>query len=152
MKSSVGFGFFMLFLAGFALVYLMQAGEKWESSVPTVEELSASAWRPSHIGEMALDDDTEMFVQFEVDGQLGGHGGCNRFFANYELEGNKIHVNPIGVTRMSCDPAIMSFEKSFVNALQLATVVVGVDKRIAFRDDRGESTLRFDAIDRQDSQ
>ena len=58
MKSTVGFGFFLLFLAGFALVYMMQAGKNWEASVPTVEELSTSAWRPSHIGEMEVDDDS----------------------------------------------------------------------------------------------
>lgn len=152
MKSTVGFGFFLLFLAGFALVYMMQAGKNWEASVPTVEELSASAWRPSHIGEMAVDDDSEMFVQFEADGKLGGNGGCNRFFGSYRLDGDKIHVDPISLTRMACPAAIMSFESAFVNELQLATVVVGAGTRIAFRNDQGQSTVRLDAVDRQDLQ
>ena len=151
MKSTVGFAFFLLFLAGFALVYLMM-GERWENSVPTVDDLSASAWRPSHIGEMVVDDDTDMYVQFEADGKLGGNGGCNRFFGSYEIDGNEIRVAPIGVTRKACPQPVMSIETSFVGALQLATTVVGVDTRIAFRNDQGQSTIRFDAIDRQDAQ
>jgi len=152
MKSTVGFAFFLLFLAGFALVYLMKMGDNWENSVPTVDELSASAWRPSHIGEMVMDDETGIFVQFEADGKLGGNGGCNRFFGSYRLDGNKIHVDPIGLTRMACPTDVMSFETSFVNALQLATVVVGAHDRIAFRNEHGHSTVRLDAIDRQDPQ
>jgi heat shock protein HslJ len=152
MKSTVGFAFFLLFLAGFALVYLMKMGENWENSVPTVDELSASAWRPSHIGEMAVDDDSEIFVQFETDGKLSGNGGCNRFFGSYSLDGNKIHVDPIGITRRACPEPAMSFESSFVNAMQLATVIVGQDTRVAFRNEHGQSMVRLDAIDRQDPQ
>lgn len=152
MKAMVGFGFFLLFLAGIALVTLRNMSEEWESSVPTAEELSANAWRPSHIGEMEVDDDSGIYVQFETDGQLGGNGGCNRFFASYRLEENKIKVNPISLTRRACPEPIMSNEKSFVQALQLATVVVGAEQRIAFRNDRGEPTLRLDAIERRDAQ
>lgn len=149
MKASVGFGLFMLFLAGFALVVLRNMGANWENSVPTIDQLAASAWRPSHIGEMAVDDDIELFVQFETDGQLGGNGGCNTFFGSYTLENNKIHVNPIGVTRKACATDIMSIETSFVEGLQLATIIVGAEKRVALRNDRGDPMVRLDAIDRR---
>jgi heat shock protein HslJ len=152
MKASAGFGFFLLFLAGFALVTLKVMRDRAANAIPTVAELSASAWRPSHIGEMAVDDDSAMFVQFGADGRLTGHGGCNNFFSRYQLDDNKIHVEPIGVSRKACAPAIMSIELSFVQALQLATTVAGVDKRMAMRNDRGQATVRFDAIDRQDPQ
>lgn len=152
MKASVGFGFFLLFLAGLALVSLMTMRNRANSEIPTVEELSANAWRPSNIGEMKVDNDSEMFVQFEADGRLGGHGGCNNFFGRYRLEENKIHVDPIGVARKSCAPEIMSMELSFVESLQLATNVNGVGRRMAMRNDQGQATLRFVAIDRQDVQ
>ena len=152
MKASVGFGFFLLFLAGFALVTLKTTRDKAANAVPTVVELSASAWRPSQIGEMAVDDDSALFVKFEADGALRGHGGCNNFFSRYQLDGNKIHVEPIGISRMACAPEIMSIELSFVQALQLATTVAGVDKRMTMRNDQGQATVRFDAIDRQESQ
>ncbi len=152
MKASVGFGFFLLFLAGFALVSLKNMRDRAANTIPTVAELSAIAWRPSHIGEMAVDDDSAMFVQFEADGQLGGHGVCNNFFGRFRLEGNEIHVEPIGVTRMACAPEIMSIELSFIEALQLASTVAGVEKRMAMRNDQGQPIVRFRAIDRQETQ
>lgn len=151
MKATAGFGFFLLFLAGIALVSFMSMSKR-ANSVPTVEQLSASAWRPSNIGEMQVDSDSEMFVQFAADGQLTGHGGCNNFFSRYRLEENKIHVDPISVTRKSCGSEIMSMELSFIESLQLATTINGVGKRMTMRNDQGQATLRFVAIDQQAAQ
>jgi len=151
-KASVGFAFFLLFLGGFALVNLRNMGEDATNSIPTVGELSASAWRPSHISEMTLDKDTDLYVQFEADGKLGGFAGCNRFFGSYQLSGNTISIEPLGVTRKACPPPIMSFEISFIEALQSATTVAHADARIALRNDQGQATARFDAIDRQQPQ
>jgi hypothetical protein len=39
-----------------------------------------------------------------------------------------------------------------MEALQLATTVARADKRIALRNDQGQATARFDAIDRQQPQ
>ena len=69
MKASAGFGFFLLFLAGIALVSFISMSQR-ANTVPTVLELSATAWRPSNIGEMKVDSDSEMYVQFAADGQL----------------------------------------------------------------------------------
>lgn len=67
MKASAGFAFFLLFPGGFALVNLKNMGEEAEKSIPTIADLSATAWRPSHIGEMRVDGDTGLYVQFEAD-------------------------------------------------------------------------------------
>jgi len=152
MKAMVGFVFFLLFLAGYALVTLWNMGEDAEVSVPTVAELSASAWRPSHIGKMMLDENTGLYVQFEIDGNLSGHAGCNRFFGSYELAGNSIRIDSLGITRMACPSQIMSFEISFIEALQSATTVARANMRIALRNDQGKATARFDAIDRKEPQ
>ncbi len=152
MKAMVGFVFFLLFLAGYALVTLWNMGEEAENSIPTATELAASAWRPSHIGEMKLDEDSELYVQFETDSTLRGYAGCNRFFGSYELAGNKLRIDPLGVTRMACPTQVMSFEISFVEALQSATTVARANKRIALRNDQGQATARFDAIERKQPQ
>jgi putative lipoprotein len=152
MKASAGFAFFLLFLAGFALVNLKNMGDEVESSIPTVETLSATAWRPSHIGEMTLADDVELYVQFETDGEIAGFAGCNRFFGSYELAESTLKIGPLGSTRMACPPDVTAFEFSFIEALQSATTVARADTRIALRDDRGLTTVRFDAIDRKESQ
>ncbi len=152
MKASIAFAFFLLFLAGYALVTLWNMGEEAENRIPTVAELSASAWRPSHIGEMKLDEDSDLYVQFETDGKLGGYAGCNRFFGSYQLSGNTIRIDPLGVTRMACPAQVMSFEISFIEALQSATTVARADTRIALRNDEGQATARFDAVDRMQPQ
>ena len=148
MKASAGFAFFLLFLAGFALVNLKNMGDELEGSIPTVEYLSTTAWRPSHIGEMTLADDVELFVQFETDGEVAGFAGCNRFFGSYELTENTIKIGPLGTTRMACPPDVTAFEFSFIEALQAAATVARADTRIALRSDKGPTTVRFDAIDR----
>ncbi len=151
MKASVGFAFFLLFLAGYALVTVRNMGEEAANSVPTIADLSASAWRPSHIGEMSLAADNGLYVQFETDGKLAGYAGCNRFFGNYQLSRNTISIEPLGVTRKACSSQVMSFEISFIEALQSAKTVARTETRIAFRNDQGQATSRFDAIDRQQS-
>ncbi len=152
MKASAGFAFFLLFLAGFALVNLKNFGEEAESSIPTVEYLSATAWRPSHIGEMTLADDVELYVQFETDGELAGFAGCNRIFGSFALSDSTLEIGPLGSTRMACPPDVTAFEYSFIEALQSAATVARAETRIAIRNDMGLTTVRFDAIERKENQ
>lgn len=152
MKASAGFAFFLLFLAGFALVNLKNMGEEAENSIPTIEYLAATAWRPSHIGEMTLADDVELYLQFETKGDLTGFAGCNRFFGSYELTDNTLNIGPLGATRMACPPDVTAFEFSFLEALQSAATVTRAETRIAIRNDKGLITVRFDAIDRKNSE
>ena len=150
MKASTGFAFFLVFLAGYALVNLMNMGEEAAESIPTAEELSATAWRPSHIGEMRTDEATALHLQFEPDGKLTGYGGCNRFFGSYELAGKNIAIASLGMTRMACPEPAMSIEFAFVEALQSAATVARNESRRAVRNEDGHATARFDAIDRKE--
>ena len=74
------------------------------------------------------------------------------FFSRYRLEENKIHVDPISVTRKSCASDVMSLELSLIESLQLATTINGVGRRMAMRNDQGQASLRFVAIDREADQ
>lgn len=49
--------------------------------------------------------------------RLGGHGGCNRFFGEYETSGNKLKVSNIGSTKMYCQET-SDIEAKFFQALQ----------------------------------
>jgi heat shock protein HslJ len=152
MKSAFAFIFFMLFLAGIAFVNLKGAQDQSDARNATPENISASAWRPTHIGEMRLDADSEMFVQFETSGDLRGHGGCNRFFGSYELEDGSIQVSPLGSTRMACPEPAMSFEISFMEALQTAANASLVSNKLVLRSAQDLVTVRFIAIDRTEQQ
>ena len=148
MKAAFAFIFFMLFLAGLAFVNLRGVQEQSDARNATPAEISASAWRPTHIGDMRLDGDSEMFVQFEAGGQLRGHGGCNRFFGSYELEDGALQVDPLGSTRMACPDPAMSFEISFMEALQTPANASFFGDKLVLRTAQGVITVRFTAVDR----
>lgn len=148
MKAAFSFIFFMLFLAGLAFVNLKGAQEQSDTRDATVMDLSASSWRPTHIGAMRLDKDTEMFVDFGFSGQVIGHGGCNRFFGSYELENGSLQVGPLGSTRMACPEPAMSFELSFLEALQKPATANLAGNKLNLRVDQKEVVLRFVAIDK----
>jgi heat shock protein HslJ len=151
MKAAFAFIFFMLFLAGIAFVNLKGAQEQADAGDATPAEISVPAWRPTHLGEMRLEDNGEMFVQFEEGGQLRGHAGCNRFSGNYELEDGSLHVGPLRSTRMACPEPAMSFEISFMEALQTPAKASIVSDKLVLRTAKDGSTVRFTAIDQADS-
>lgn len=49
------------------------------------------------------DKNSEVYIQFnEAEKKVYGRGGCNRFFGNYEMDGDKLKFSPMGATRMAC--------------------------------------------------
>lgn len=46
-----------------------------------------------------------------------GNGGCNHWFADYQLDGGTISFSQIGSTRKACDAAIMEQERQFLEIL-----------------------------------
>lgn len=57
----------------------------------------------------------EINAVFE-DGKLGGKGVCNRYFADYELDGGKLKVGPVGATKMMC-PEHATLESQYFGIL-----------------------------------
>jgi len=146
MKASLAFIFFMLFLAGIAFVNLRGMQSVEATSITSIDELNDVVWRPTHLGEMNVDDDTDMSLQFNNDSQISGHGGCNRFFASYELKDGKLTFGPLGATRMACPEPAASIELSYFEALSATRTAVRVDRRLALKNDAGQTLLRFVAI------
>jgi len=52
--------------------------------------------------------------------RITGFAGCNRFFGNYQREGEHLEIGPLGSTRMSCG-GIDQFEHAFLENLQQAS-------------------------------
>lgn len=45
----------------------------------------------------------EVFIQFDGEKKrVSGMAGCNRFFGEYELDGQKLKFSKMGATRMAC--------------------------------------------------
>jgi len=121
MKSMMGFFFFLLFLAGIALV-MMQGREMARHNMPGGgAAMTGIDWRPTLIGTDEIAADSGMFVLFEVDGSIKGNGGCNKFFGSLQMTDGALSVGELGASRMACPPDIMDRETVFMQALQDTT-------------------------------
>jgi heat shock protein HslJ len=137
MKGVVGFGFFLLFLAGFAFVMLQGRQMAQQNMSGSGIELTATNWRPVTVDDEAVPADSGMFVFFEVDGSIRGHGGCNRFFGSLELTDDGLSIGPLGATRMACPEPIMEREIAFMSALQSMSDFAIGDFGLRIIDDQG---------------
>lgn len=118
MKGIIGFAFFLLFLAGIAFVTLQGRHMAQIGASGSGVEVTGIRWRPVIVGDDAIPDDSGMFLQFEVDGSIKGHGGCNGFFGSLQQTESGVGVGPLGATRMACPESIMSREMTFLDAVQ----------------------------------
>jgi heat shock protein HslJ len=118
MKAIVGFAFFLLFLAGFAFVMMMGREAAEQNMAGGGASLTGVHWRLASVGGDVVPDDSGMFITFDVDGSIKGHGGCNRFFGSLEKTETGLKIGPLGATRMACPEAIMRREAKFHEVLQ----------------------------------
>ena len=118
MKATIGFLFFMLFLAGFAFVALQ--GRQMAANNPAGGGVGMTGvdWRPLTIAGEAMPEGSDMSVSFTEDGSINGNGGCNRFFGSLEQSDSGVNIGPLGATRRACEDAIMDREMAFLDALQ----------------------------------
>lgn len=80
-------------------------GVKWELKTLNDKEIKLT------------DSNSEIYIQFnEAEKKVNGRGGCNRFFGNYEKDGDKLKFSPLGATRMACPD--LQLETEFFKALE----------------------------------
>ena len=59
-------------------------------------------------------------LDFSSDSRLSGRSGCNRYFASYSLNNDRLSIGSIGATRMLCSSAQMNQESRYFQALATA--------------------------------
>jgi putative lipoprotein len=143
MKAIVGFGFFLLFLAGIALVTLQGRQMAQQNVLGGGAALTGINWRPITLGNEAIPEDSGIFVSFAVDGGIKGRGGCNNFFGSLEQTESGIQIGPLGVTRMACPLPIMNRESAFLEALQKTRGFQTNDESMRLLDDEGSVLAEF---------
>lgn len=78
------------------------------------------------------------------DGEAGGQGGCNLFFAPYTLDGSQLTFGPAGSTMMACDEPAMSQEQAyFANLAKVASYQI-VGSQLHLADADGAVVLAFE--------
>lgn len=144
MKAMMGFAFFLLFLAGIALVMLQ--GRQMVQLGGSGVELTDITWQPIMVGDESLPEDSGMYIRFEVDGSIKGHGGCNAFFGSLERTDAGIGVGPLGGTRMACPEDIMDRETAFMDAVGKTTDFQSSKERMSLLDADDGVLARFVAV------
>jgi heat shock protein HslJ len=83
--------------------------------------LEGTSWILTTLNGAAPLPDTTITAGFEVDGNLSGSDGCNRYGASYEVEGDKITITPGMSTMMACPEPTMQQAGEYMTALAAAT-------------------------------
>ncbi|MCJ8167985.1 META domain-containing protein [Atopomonas sediminilitoris] len=85
---------------------------------PTAPQLGVGTeWKAESIDGNAMIDRSHVSFTLHEEGRAVGSAGCNRWFAPYTLEGDKISFGPVGSTMMACSEALMEQEQRFLKAL-----------------------------------
>ncbi len=88
---------------------------------------------------------TEVTARFDG-GALGGSAGCNNYFGNYVLEGERLSVEVSGTTKMACDGPVMEQESAYLAALAGAAAYRLVEDQLEITDADGAELLAFVAV------
>jgi uncharacterized membrane protein/heat shock protein HslJ len=87
---------------------------------------------------------TVISLEFSKDGKLHGSGGCNRYFAAYEIgPGDSLKIKSIGSTRMACPQEFMDQEMRYFEALQRVSAFKVQNNLLQLFYDNGQRVLNF---------
>ena len=135
MKAMVGFLFFMLFLAAFALS-MLQGRQAVGLSGGGIEMVGI--WAPTALGASRVADDSELRISIQLDGNVSGFGGCNSFLGTLEPTSDGVVFGSLSIGRKRCADDVMQTEQEFVDALSASTSIA--------RTDRGLQLLNADRL------
>mgnify|MGYP003071906492 FL=1 len=105
-----------IFAAAALLLAMTACGGSQKKALP----LEGTTWKLAKmeaIPAKAIDAEADFFtMQFSAaDTLVSGRTNCNRFFGRYELKGQKLEFENLGMTRMACPD--MQYEDAFVKML-----------------------------------
>lgn len=107
-------------------------------------ELRGTNWVLVDIAGEAVPPSPQATLEFSDDGRIGGRGPCNHFGGSVEIDADKIQVDELMQTLMSCGSEVDAQEARYVGALGKAERVAidhgsllvyyqGSDKPLRFR-------------------
>ncbi len=82
-------------------------------------------------------------LRFERDGKVSGSSGCNQWFGRALLSSDSLRLEPMGMTRMLCDPQSNLVETRFVQALSATRHARLQDQALHLLDAQGQVLWRF---------
>jgi putative lipoprotein len=108
--------------------------------------LFGTTWVAEDIGGSGVIDNAQSTFSVASDGRVSGRGACNGYFAQAEVNGDKIKIGKAGATMMACDQALMDQERKFLAALEAAASYrIDGDGKLFLVDAGGVDIVRFAA-------
>jgi heat shock protein HslJ len=83
---------------------------------------------------------TRVDIEFR-EGKLSGHGGVNRYFGDYRLDGTALEIGQIGSTMMAGPREVMDQEQRFLGKLSQIAAYSIVGSQLRFMDREGKVVL-----------
>ncbi|MBX3581550.1 MAG: YbaY family lipoprotein [Rhizobiaceae bacterium] len=115
-----------------------------QEETPPLPTLFDTTWLAEDIGGAGVIDDAQTTFSVTEDGSVTGRGGCNGYFAQAKIEGDRISVGKAGMTMMACPEALMDQERKFHDALsKTASFRFDGDGKLFFVDADGNDLVRF---------
>jgi len=124
----------------------LAAGCARGTSTPSAPSLDGTSWTLTRLHGEQLLAKTEITLAFE-EGQVAGKAGCNRYFGQVTVDGNKLSIGPVGSTEMYCaEPeGVMDQETAFLRTLESVAAFRLENGELTFLDSAGQSLMTFSA-------
>jgi putative lipoprotein len=120
---------------------MVQSGATVAEAVVPIVDLN---WRAIVINGRRVDPTIDSTLSIASDMRAGGKGGCNNWFAQAELEDQKITLSAIASTKMACMPdTVTQQETLFFAALEAARLWRMDGTELVMSDADGREVLRF---------
>ncbi|MCO7189829.1 MULTISPECIES: META domain-containing protein [unclassified Pseudoalteromonas] len=110
----------------------------------TREQLKHSHWQLIQVDGHLVKDASPIEIEFLDALQVVGFAGCNRFFAEGNMDSEVLTLSKLGMTRKSCGSTLDNQEVQFLEMLQQGASVTFVNSKLQLK---GEQTWRFKALD-----
>jgi heat shock protein HslJ len=109
-----------------ATVTPVPASTATATSAPASDPLAGTRWEVVNFNNgsalVSVINGTRITMEFGQDGRVTGNGGCNNYFAPYQVNGSSITINPPGSSQQVCSEpeGIMEQEAEFLTTLHSA--------------------------------
>ncbi|MDP3457874.1 MAG: META domain-containing protein [Hyphomonas sp.] len=98
---------------GFVAVPMMTGDEAGDPAL-----LLGAEWIVEDINRTGIIDNSRLTLAFGADGRVSGSTNCNAFSGTYSVDGSKLALSPLVMTRRACAaPALAFQETKYVGAL-----------------------------------
>ncbi|HEY9012756.1 MAG TPA: META domain-containing protein, partial [Devosia sp.] len=99
-------------------------------------------WTAEEIGGIAVTPE-QSTISIGRDRRAGGRGGCNSYFTQAEVNGDRLAFATVAATRMACDETVMAQEAVFFDALAATRFWRLEGGKLVLLDTGGQAVMRL---------